>query len=63
LLFHSFPELAPRIFYKLQNLKELDLSGNRLQHIDGAVFADIPSLEVFSCNQCSLVQVTLPLLG
>ena len=32
------PELAPRIFYKLRNLKYLDLSGNKLEHIDGGVF-------------------------
>ena len=31
-------ELAPRIFYKLRNLKYLDLSGNNLEHIDGGVF-------------------------
>ena len=53
-----FTELAPRIFYKLQNLKELDLSGNRLQRFDGAIFADIPNLEVFSCTKCALVEVS-----
>ena len=56
-MFIFISELAPRIFYKLQNLKDLNLSGNRLQHIDGQIFVDIPNLEVFSCSKCSLVQV------
>ena len=50
-------ELAPRIFYKLRSLKTLDLSGNRLEHVDGGVFVDTPNLEMFSCEHCGLFKV------
>ena len=50
-------ELATRIFYKLRNLRSLDLSGNYLQHINGNIFADIPNLEVLKCRGCALFQV------
>ena len=45
------------MFYKLRNLKYLDLSGNPLQHIDGGVFQDTPGLETFACDRCGLFQV------
>ena len=35
----------------------LDLSGNKIQFIDGATFVDIPDLEIFKCNHCQLFQV------
>ena len=50
-------ELAPRIFYKLRSLKTLDLSGNRLEHVDGGVFVDTPNLEMFACEHCGLFKV------
>ena len=52
-----FSGLAPRVFYKLQELKMLDLSNNRIQFIDGATFVDIPDIEVFRCDNCQLFQV------
>ena len=53
-------ELATRIFYKLRNLRRLDLSGNYLQHINGNIFADVPNLEVLKCKSCALFQLLLP---
>ena len=35
----------------------LDLSHNRIQFIDGAIFVDIPDIEVFKCDNCQLFQV------
>ena len=52
-----FSELAPRVFFKLTELKLLDLSNNPIQFIDGATFVDIPDLEIFKCNHCELFQV------
>ena len=52
-------ELAPRVFFKLMELKMLDLSGNKIQFIDGATFVDIPDLEIFKCNHCQLFQVII----
>lgn len=52
--------MAPRVFYKLQELKVLDLSHNRIQFIDGAIFVDIPQIEVFKCNNCQLFQLRTP---
>ena len=58
IVYHSkIEELAPRIFYKLRSLKTLDLSGNRLEHVDGGVFVDTPNLEMFSCEHCGLFKV------
>ena len=37
----------------------LDLSGNKIQFIDGATFVDIPDLEIFKCNHCQLFQVII----
>ena len=54
---HFFLELAPRVFFKLTELKLLDLSNNPIQFIDGATFVDIPDLEIFKCNHCELFQV------
>ncbi len=53
-------ELAPRIFYKLRNLEFLDLSGNRLEHIDGGIFVDTPNLQTFSCEGCALFRFHIP---
>ena len=50
-------ELAPRVFYKLRNLKTLDLSENHLQFLNGAVFADVPNLETLTCEGCGVFQV------
>ena len=50
-------ELAPRVFYKLRNLKTLDLSENHLQFLSGAVFADVPNLEALICESCGVFQV------
>ena len=50
-------ELAPRVFYKLRNLKTLDLSENHLQFLNGAVFADVPNLETLICEGCGVFQV------
>ena len=50
-------ELAPRVFYKLRNLKTLDLSENHLQFLSGAVFADVPNLETLICESCGVFQV------
>ena len=58
-----FSGLAPRVFYKLQELKMLDLSNNRIQFIDGATFVDIPDIEVFKCDNCQLFQVKKILMG
>ena len=58
-------ELAPRVFYKLRNLKTLDLSENHLQFLSGAVFADVPNLETLICESCGVFQVfysKLPLI-
>ena len=55
--FLKIEELAPRIFYKLRSLKTLDLSGNRLEHVDGGVFVDTPNLEMFACEHCGLFKV------
>ena len=55
-----FSELAPRVFYKLSELKRLDLSGNPLDHVDGDVFMDVPALEEFRCAGCGLFQIRLP---
>ena len=52
-------ELAPRVFYKLRNLKTLDLSENHLQFLNGAVFADVPNLETLICEGCGVFQVRL----
>ena len=52
-----FSELAPRVFYKLRNLKTLDLSENHLQFLSGAVFADVPNLETLVCESCGVFQV------
>ena len=38
----------------------LDLSENRIQFIDGAIFVDIPAIEVFRCNHCQLFQLRTP---
>ena len=55
---HRFiSELAPRVFYKLRNLKTLDLSKNHLQFLSGAVFADVPNLESLICESCGVFQV------
>ena len=52
-------ELAPRVFYKLRNLKTLDLSENHLQFLSGAVFADVPNLETLICESCGVFQVII----
>ena len=56
-MYFEISELAPRVFYKLRNLRKLDLSHNYLQHISGAVFADVPNLEILTCEGCGLFQV------
>ena len=56
-MIHFISELAPRVFFKLTELKLLDLSNNPIQFIDGATFVDIPDLEIFKCNHCELFQV------
>ena len=49
---NSLRELAPRIFFKLELLKRLDLSHNNLLLVDEEVLKDIRNIQHFTCNNC-----------